>query len=40
MTVDEQTPPTVFREKFFAFTAKRLSWYFAPHPTHDSQYVD
>jgi hypothetical protein len=36
----DETPPHVFREKFLAFAAKRLAWYFAPHPVVDSQMVE
>ena len=37
---DENTPPQVFREKFLAYAAKRLAWYFAPHPARDSHMVE
>jgi hypothetical protein len=40
MADDPDTPPNVFREKFLAFAAKRLAWYFAPHPIRDSQYIE
>ena len=37
---DADTPPQVFREKFLTYVAKRLSWYFAPHPIRDSHYIE
>jgi hypothetical protein len=40
MADDPDMPPPVFREKFLAFAAKRLSWYFAPHPVRDSHYIE
>ena len=34
----EDISPDAFREKFLNYAAKRLSWYFAPHPIRDSHY--
>jgi hypothetical protein len=35
--VSPETPPNVFRANFLAYVAKRLSWYFAPHPRRDRE---
>jgi hypothetical protein len=35
--VSPEMPPTVFREQFLAYVAKRLSWYFAPHSRRDRE---
>jgi hypothetical protein len=38
--VDMETPPQVFKEKFFKYVAKRLAWHFIPHHKRESYYVD
>ncbi len=35
--VSPETPPNVFRAQFFAYVAKRLSWYFAPHSKRERE---
>jgi hypothetical protein len=30
-----EMPLSLFRQQFLSYVAKRLSWYFAPHPKHD-----
>ena len=37
---DPDTPVQEFREKFLAYAAKRLAWYFAPHPVADSHMIE
>ncbi len=37
---DPDTPVQEFREKFLTYAAKRLAWYFAPHPVRDSHYIE
>jgi len=34
ISVDESTPPRAFYLAFMNYVAKRLSWYFVPHETH------
>jgi hypothetical protein len=35
--VDLDTPPSLFRQKFLAYVAKRLSWNFCPHAKHNRE---
>jgi hypothetical protein len=35
--VSPEMPAGAFREQFLAYLAKRLSWYFAPHPRRDRE---
>ncbi len=35
--VSPETPPALFRQKFLAYVARRLSYYFAPHPKRDRE---
>jgi hypothetical protein len=37
---DLDTPPTVFKAKFFAHIAKRLAWHFTPHHKREAYYVE
>jgi len=37
---DLDTPPNVFKAKFFAHIAKRLAWHFTPHHKREAYYVE
>jgi hypothetical protein len=37
---DMDTPPPVFKKRFFEYLGKRLAWHFIPHHKREAYYVD